>query len=480
MQLISFGGTQLYRPGAYSTVNLRTNSPIETGAFKVLAVVGSAPSGKPATALYYNDPNTADKALGGVDAVLAAKIAWEHGADLICFSLTDTAAQATYAVKDTSATPATLITLGGKRWNATDNQLQVTILAPTNGVQTITLTDTSVTPNQTETYNVTNTAQGWINVVNTINAQSNFVEAVLGTFGVAPAVTTNIGATVAAAAPFAGGSRSASTPTTIAAAIDALRTEDIQGIISPLTDSTSLSAIQLHVTAMSNVQSRRERRAFIGQPLGTTYTQYVSAMAGFVSSRMTVCAPGHYKAVNGGKTLLSSAFTAAAVAGLWAGKANPNDPVTSDFMNALGLEYVWTDEIRTLVQAQVTVVEAIPRQGYQIVQALTGDPNLYELSVADLIDIMSRSMRDLLQSTFVGKAGYNGIVGDMVQLIQTQLESYKSQNWLVDSTDMFNQPLPAYRNISVVKMGSRYSVSYEMKPSEPTNYITITELVNVS
>jgi hypothetical protein len=479
MQLISFGGTQLYRPGAYSVVNLRNNSPVEPGAFKVLAVVGSATAGQPAKPLYFNTPGDANRVLGGTDAVLAAQIAWEHGADLICFSLTDTATQATYAIKDTTAsTPPTLVTLQGKRWNTADNQVQVTIAAPVSSQQTVTIVDTSVTPNVTESYVVNDTAQGWVDFVTKVNAQSSLVSAVLGTAGTAPTTTTNIAATITSVA-LTGGTRSVGTTGTISAAIDALQTEDIQGIVTTLTDSTTLSAIQTHCTTMSNVQNRRERRAFIGQPVGTTDAGYVTAAASYKSSRTTLVGPGHYKGVNGGRVLLSSAFTAAAIAGKWAGKANPNDPVTGDFINALGLEYVWTSQIQSLVAAQVTVVESVPRQGYQVVQALTGDPDLYELSIADLVDIMSRGVREILQSTFVGKAGYNGIVGDMNQLTLTTLEGYKKQNWLVDSTDMFGQFLPAYRNVVVNKVGKQYSVTYELKPSEPVNYITITATVNL-
>jgi hypothetical protein len=49
----------------------------------------------------------------------------------------------------------------------------------------------------------------------------------------------------------------------------------------------------------------------------------------------------------------------------------------------------------------------------------------------------------------------------------------------VDSTDMFGQFLPAYRNVVVNKVGKQYSVTYELKPSEPVNYITITATVNL-
>lgn len=477
MRLISFGGTQLFRPGAYSEVNLRDSSPISVGSLKVLAVVGSGEAGQPATPLYFNDAGAAARQIGGTDAALVAQIAWEHGADLICFSLTDKATQATYAIMDTTGVPLTLATLKGRRWNVADNSIQVTVAAPASGKQTVTITDTSVSPNVVESYTVDNSAAGWQSFVTKINAQSSLVDAVLGTSGIASAGSTNVGATVASAS-FTGGTRTAADATSISEAIDALQTEDVQGIITSLTDSTSQAALELHCTTMSNVQNRRERRVFLGQPVGTTAGEYATAMQSF-GARVTLAAPGHYKAVNGAKVLLSSAFTAAAIAGRWAGKQNINDPVTGDFIEALGLEYVWLgDDIKTLVSAQVTAVEAVPRQGYQVVHALTGDAELYELSTADIIDVTTRSMREELQSRFMGP-GYNGLEADMVQFATARLEQYKKQNWIVDGTDTFGQPLPAYRNVTVTREGRRYAVSYEIKPSEPVNYITITAVVNV-
>lgn len=479
MQLISFGGTQLFRPGAYSIVNLKNNSPASVGSFKILSIVGSGKAGKPASPLYANDPGVANKVIGGSDAVLAAQIAWEHGADLICFSLTDKATQATYAVLDTTpTTPKTLVTLKGLRWNTDDNLLRVTVAAAANGAQLVTITDTAVTPNVVESYSVPNTSDGWIALVTKINAQSSVVEAVLGTNGIADVAATNIGATAANAA-FTGGTRAVADSTSISNAIDALQTEDIQAIIPTLTDSTSQTAVLTHVKVMSNVQNRRERRAFFGQPVGTVDSGYVTAMGAFKDSRATLVGPGHYKAVNGAKVLLSSAFTAAAVAGRWAGKQNINDPVTGDFINALGLEFVWLGtQIKPLVEAQVTVVESVPKQGYQVVHALTGDPDLYELSVADIVDVTTRALREELQRKFMGP-GYNGVVNDMLQFTTATLEQYKKQNWIVDGTDAFGQPLPAYRNVTVTKVGKAYSVTYEIKPSEPVNYITITAIVNI-
>lgn len=479
MNLISFGGVQLARPGAYSVVNVKNNTPSQVGSLKVLAAIGSGTKGKPGVPLYFNDPSIAAQQVGGTDVLEISKVAWENGADLICMVLTDTATPATYDVKSTDVAPATLFTLQGERFNTDDNKLQISVAAPVNGAQTLTITDSSVTPYVTETYSLKSSAAGIATLINQINTQSALVTAIAGVSS-----TTNVAATLAGTS-MAGGIRTAGTPTTISNAIGVLQTEDIQGIITSLVDSTTQNAIFAHCNTMSSVDNRRERRAFLGAAVGSQVADYQTAIGQFTSSgRATVVAPGGYRAVGGVKTLVSSAFTAAAVAGLWAGRTNPNDPVTFKFISGfLGLETNFLNaDIKTLVQSQVSVIEAVPNRGYRVVRALTGDQsgtNLVELSVSDLVDVMTRSVREQLEDTFVGKAGYNGIVNDITQRTQTILESFKTQNWIVDGTDAFGQDLPAYRNISVSQQGTQFSVSFEIAPSLPINFITITANVNV-
>lgn len=475
MNQVSFGGSQLYKPGAYSVVNVRNNTPVSPGSAKVLAVIGSGTGGKPGVPLYYNNPAFASADIGGTDALVAAQLMWEHGADLICFSLTDQAAQAVYALKDTTAvTPLTLATLSGLRWNANDNNIKVTTTAPIgtapNQTQTVTIADTTVTPNVTEVYTVACSAAGWQTFVTQVNANSKLVSAVFGQAG------TAIAATISAVA-MTGGSRIAGTATEIQKAVDALQTEDIQGIVTTLTDTTTQSAIFAHCNTMSNVTNRRPRRAFFGQPVGTTVTQYATAMTAFATSnRALVAAPGIYRSVAGAQTLLSSAFTAAAIAGKWASKTSPDDPVTFDFIGANGLEfkYIPTD-LSTLLPAQITAVESVQNVGYRVVQALTSDKtgtSMSELSVADIVDIMNRSYNEQMEAAFIGQPPSSFSADDVKQKAVAILESFKKKKWIMDGLDANGTFQPAYRNITVTKIGLRYHTTYDISPVVPCNYVT--------
>lgn len=86
---ISFGGSQIKRPGAYSIIDTSDMTPMNPGGFKTLVVVGvpNATNTTPAgTVVYFNDPALATAALGDCEALDLMKIAWGHGADLIGFS----------------------------------------------------------------------------------------------------------------------------------------------------------------------------------------------------------------------------------------------------------------------------------------------------------------------------------------------------------------------------------------------------------
>lgn len=89
---ISFGGSIIKRPGAYSVVDTAGMTPISLGALRILAFVGTVGEDTnslllPAdTVTYFNDPSVAKSALGSCDMLDCMNIAWKYGADLIAVS----------------------------------------------------------------------------------------------------------------------------------------------------------------------------------------------------------------------------------------------------------------------------------------------------------------------------------------------------------------------------------------------------------
>ncbi|WP_017814469.1 phage tail sheath subtilisin-like domain-containing protein [Paenibacillus shenyangensis] len=83
---ISFGGTTIKRPGAYSTVDSAGMVPVTLGALKSLSVVGRPGAGStlPVDRVsYFNNPKDAAAAVGASDLMEVMNVAWRHGADLI-------------------------------------------------------------------------------------------------------------------------------------------------------------------------------------------------------------------------------------------------------------------------------------------------------------------------------------------------------------------------------------------------------------
>ena len=86
---LSFGGANITRPGAYSTVDTSNMTVVSIGGFKVLAVVGvpnATNTCQVGVVADFNDPIIAAAAIGVSEALDLMKICWAHGADLIKFS----------------------------------------------------------------------------------------------------------------------------------------------------------------------------------------------------------------------------------------------------------------------------------------------------------------------------------------------------------------------------------------------------------
>ncbi|MFS8214820.1 phage tail sheath subtilisin-like domain-containing protein [Paenibacillus sp. S29] len=83
---ISFGGANIKRPGAYSTVDSAGMTPVTLGSNKVLAMIGVPPAGSKLPndrVSYFNDPKIAAATIGEGELLEVMRISWRKGADLI-------------------------------------------------------------------------------------------------------------------------------------------------------------------------------------------------------------------------------------------------------------------------------------------------------------------------------------------------------------------------------------------------------------
>lgn len=350
---ISFGGGTVSRPGSYSTVDTLNMTPMELGAFKILAFVG-VPAASGATIAmnkvsYYNDPAIALKEIGNCDLLGAMQAAWGHGADLIAVS------------------PVAL--------TASDTDWQ--------------------------------------------------------------------------------------------AAIDLLQYEFVDGIIPITVAGANQAKVDAHVTLMSNVTNRRERRAFYGHATGISAASVASTLTNELGLLATPC-PFVYDAT-GALVVKPSYYTAAAIAGVWASQES-QEPVTFKYLKFPGFEKNYlSSEITALLAAHICPVEYVRNKGYRIVQGVTlsasEDLSKVELSVSTLKADMSKALRTYFQDKYVGHAGVAGIEVTIYNDLISMLELFKTNGWIngyVDGTPR------------VVKTGTTFAVEYEAKPTLPINNFLIT------
>lgn len=355
---ISFGGTQISRPGAYAVTDSSNMTPVQVGSFKTLAVVGNAPNLNATIVTdttkvrYYTDPTVATTELGAGDLIDNMKIMWKHGANLIAVSL------------------------------------------------------------------------------------------VIGT-GTAGAV------------------QDADWDT----ALGRLTSEDVDGIV-PITTAGAIQVkVDAHVTTMSSVTNKMERRGFYGHVAGLATTDVVALQTAISDERAMLATPAvkDYDAT-GAIVVKDSVRLASAYAGIWAGQ-NPEEPITYKYVQFPGLEKRYSaSDITTLLNGHIAPTEFVQNKGLRIVQGVTcsasADLTQGELSVSTLKDVMNQNIRSFFEDKYVGKAGVQGIAVTMYNDGISLLEGFKKDNWISGYVQ---------DTVKITQNGTAFSFEWEGSPTLPIN-----------
>lgn len=265
-----------------------------------------------------------------------------------------------------------------------------------------------------------------------------------------------------------GGSKG-SAPASWAPYFDTIK-KHFSDILVVLSDSDSI-----HAEALAHVQRMEKRNQkqmlFTGGGVGETVERVKQRAAMLNSSRAVIAYPGIYhKSYNDGKSALPAYFTAAMIAGRVAG-VDPSEPVTFDYFNLVGLErdlLAGDPEIDDLITSGVATLERVQNGGIRLVQGITTylGPNntLYrEISVRRTADVISNTMRKIMEDTFVGKKGLRATVSAVTTKAIDVLEQAIKDGLIT-----------AYRNIVVRLVNGVVHVDYEVAPVEPINFVLIT------
>ena len=202
------------------------------------------------------------------------------------------------------------------------------------------------------------------------------------------------------------------------------------------------------------------------------------------TERTSILVGGIKKYVDGQLLSTDGVGFAAAVAGMWAGKKTPIDPVTFDELDIVGLEYE-VEDVEPLLEAggipaEVTYGEN-RKPKYRVVDAITANGG--DLAVETTIDEMNKILRREMEDEFVGK-----VTGDPKSVSTSKfnkfislLNTFVRQGWLVESTDENSgDVIPAYKDVVMIKEGKSTRFTWWGKVAEPDNYILIDSHIAVS
>jgi len=238
------------------------------------------------------------------------------------------------------------------------------------------------------------------------------------------------------------------------------------------TDSTVHGLLSTHVSARSAVN--KERIGIVGcgasETVGTysTPTTIVGRAYSLNSDRMILTAPG--------VSTLSPKFTAAKVCGLLA-SVDVATPLTHRSISATAIETKFSSsEKDDLITYGVTAIEEVP-SGRRVIRGVTTAQDLSsttehpfkEISTRRIADYVNKSVRDSLESVYIGKKGVDGIESSMAATTTSLLLQMKEQQIVV-----------GFKDVVVTKSTTNatvYYVSYKVAPVQPINYILITTVL---
>lgn len=253
-------------------------------------------------------------------------------------------------------------------------------------------------------------------------------------------------------------------------AIDLLEAEFVDGVIPATTQQAIWTKVDTHVTSMSTVKNRRERRAFYGHAKNLALSAIKTLSTTVNSERALIASPAVYVYDStGNKVLKDATLLAGAYAGLWASKA-PQDPITYDYVKFAGLEKIYKGtEIDELLEAKIAVTEFVRGKGFRIVQGVTtsasADLTKSELSVSTVKDVISVALRNFFEERYVGQAAIAGITtsiyNDLVSLVEGFLKAGLISGYEPET-------------LRVIQNGTAFTVEWQGKPTLPINNFLIT------
>ncbi|MDR1176637.1 MAG: phage tail sheath subtilisin-like domain-containing protein [Treponema sp.] len=256
-------------------------------------------------------------------------------------------------------------------------------------------------------------------------------------------------------------------------ALAALEAENIQIISSPVTDHAAHTLISNHCTAMSSVQNRKERTAFLGGPIGEMIDDAI-AFAGTLNNKLvTYCYPAITAAspLTGEAEDLPASYFACKLLGMEATVA-VNEPLTWKTVSVLRfLTKLKIPEMERLIIGGVLPGGITDDNRFAVIRAMTTyqgrQLQLVERSMVREDLYMNRDIR-LRYGLGAGRPGI-AKVGDAEQTLLDAAREWKGEGLIIPTDSGDN-----IWDVVVKKSGDKTYISFNRNLTPPQNFFFIT------
>jgi hypothetical protein len=278
---------------------------------------------------------------------------------------------------------------------------------------------------------------------------------------------------------FGGAVDGAYTTTEWTASLTYAENQNIQLIGTPAEDSATHAMIKTHCNSMNSVTGKNERQFIVGGASGETVAQIGARAIALTTEFGALASPEfkHYDFDDLSKTKTwSPAYYAAKLIGMNVA-LSLNEPVTFKNVDVLSFEKTFTiPETEELIKNGVMVGikhrrsgQLITARGVTTYQGSELQKNEFSMMREALF--VSRDLREAVESSFVGKAMSNNLLGGVDAIVYGKLSTYYDMG-------LFNGDPPYWGYVKTV-LGDQIKIEYDANLTPPTNFIFVTSHMHV-
>jgi hypothetical protein len=253
----------------------------------------------------------------------------------------------------------------------------------------------------------------------------------------------------------------------------ALEAENVQIVTTPATDRAVLTLISNHLTAMSNVQNRKERTAILGGPIGESIDDAIEFARSLGNKLVSYCYPAITASspLTGSPEDLPASYFACKLLGMECTVA-VNEPLTWKTVSVLKfLVKLKTSDMEKLIIGGVLCGGTTDDLRLAVIRAMTthqgNQLQLVERSMVREDLYMNRDLR-MQYSQGMGHPGVDK-VSALEDTLQVAAKAWKGEGLIIPTDEGLN-----VWGVSVRRIGDKNVISFCRNLTAPQNFFFIT------